>query len=146
VTFGHRPPPAVRFAALGAAVLDLILGLALVVIGMQSPEMSALRYVGLFLIGTGWLLPWILLSVSYEVESGELRVRRAFLHRRIPLDAIEEIRSGGTGGALVIEYRAGARRGIESISPEDPSALIQHVLMSAPQMQATGDGGARRRA
>lgn len=149
MVFAHRPPGALRFAAYSAAAVDLAFGAALVVMGTQTPGARGLQIGGFVLIAACWLPPWILLAVRYELEAGALVVRRGPIARRIPLDALEEVRRSAPLPGLegvIVRYRRRALRVSDALYPEDPDGLLRQLQASAPQLEPVEDGVLRRRA
>jgi len=147
VVFAHRPPAVLRFTAYSVAAVDLALGVALLVMGTQSPGAHGFQLGGLILIATCWLPPWILLAVRYEIEGGELIVRRGPIARRIPLAALDEVRLStplpGLEG-VIVRYRKGSRRAREPLYPEDAASFLRQVQQSAPFLEAVEEGTLRR--
>jgi hypothetical protein len=149
MVFAHRPPGVLRFAAYSAAAVDLALGAALVVMGTQAPGAQGLQIGGFILMASCWLPPWILLAVRYELEAGHLVVRRGPIAKRIPFDALEEVRKSAPLPGLegvIVRYRRRALRTSDALYPEDPDAFLRYLKSSAPQLESVAEGVLRRRA
>jgi hypothetical protein len=145
VTFGHRAPPTLRFAAYSAAILDLAIGGALIVVGAE-PDGLPLRIAGAVIAAGFWVAPWLLLGVRYEVAEGELIVRRGPVEKRLRLDGIEEVQVSRTAGvdAVLIRHRRGDAIRVQAVQPDDPVGFLRHLQMGARQLLPAGEGVLRR--
>lgn len=146
--FASRPPGVLRFAAYSAAAVDIALGVALVVMGMQSPGARGLQFGGLVLIAVSWLPPWILLGVRYELDADGLVVRRGPVRRRIAFNAMEEVRRSAPLPGLegvIVRYRRRVGRASLPLYPEDAAGFLREVQAGAPQLETVAEGLLRRR-
>ena len=128
--------------------MDFAVGTALVVMGAQGPGGRGLLVAGTLLIASSWLPPWILLGVRYEVAGGGLVVRRGPIARRVPLEAVDEVRIAqplpGLSGVLLTHHR-GARRMTTALYPAEATEFLRQIQLAADHLETTGEGILRRR-
>lgn len=142
MVFAHRPPGVLRFVAYSAGAIDLALGAMLVALSIQAPGARDLMIGGILLVVTCWLPPWILLGVRYELESGELIVRRGPIARRIALASVQEVRVAAPVPGLqgvIVTYRRKLGRSALALYPETPAEFLRQIAMQAPHLRPEGE-------
>jgi hypothetical protein len=148
VVFAQRPPGPLKLAAYLSTAVDLIVGLALIAMGLRGLGTRTLLVPGAVLILASALVPWILLGVRYEIEAGELRVRRGPFTSRIPLAVIDEVRIAAPLPSLtgvVVTHHRDARSATTPLFPAEPDEFMRSLEQSADQLEMPESGVLRRR-
>ena len=148
MVFPQRSPAPLRLVAYLAAVVDCAVGAALILMALRGPALRALLIPGAVLIVACGLVPWILLGVRYELEDGELTIRRGPFASRIPLAAVDEVRISAPipslTGVVVTHHRDG-RSATVPLFPAEPEEFLRQVEQNVIELEPVESGVLRRR-
>jgi hypothetical protein len=148
VVFPQRSPAPLRLVAYLAAVIDFAVGVALILMALRGPAARVLVIPGAVLIVACGLVPWILLGVRYELEDGELLIRRGPFASRIPLGAVDEVRISAPLPALtgvVVTHHRGGRSATVPLFPAEPEEFLRQVEQNTLELEPVESGVLRRR-
>ena len=148
MVFAQRPPGPVRLVAYLSAAIDLVVGVGLIVLGARGLGGFAMMIPGAVMVVAAGILPWILLGVRYEIEEGELRIRRGPFTSRIPLAVIDEVRIASPLPSLtgvVVTHHRDTRSATVPIFPSDPDEFLRGVQQNAVELEPVEAGVLRRR-